>query len=185
MTTIPGPRQEGHGAGRVWRSSSAVSSASTLLTCCGGGVGLTWYLTKKAQEVVEAGKEKWRSLSKRQKKSNFNVTLANFERFPGGHQRPARPMEQALGPGAIAGADDLSLAFPNARRSAQRTCGPRRWRRAGYHMRNGDDFLLAAVPPNAEAVGRLQMKEWRPKNGAKTRGPAKWTTRSSSRVPNQ
>src|SRR5207237_1427856 len=31
---------------------------------------------------------------------------------------------------------------------------------------NGDDYLLAVFHPNAEAGGRLQMKEFRPKSGA-------------------
>jgi predicted Zn finger-like uncharacterized protein len=122
-----------------------------LLTCCGGGIGLTWYLMKKAQEVVEAGKEQMDHMVDTLKKSNPHVTL------------------QSLGAGTVAGTDDLQLAFPNAADQQKAAWAEKVAEGRAVVWRNGDDFLLAAFHPGAEAAGRLQMKEWRPKNGANAR----------------
>ena len=122
--------------------------AVLMLTCCGGvGFGVWWVYSR-----IE--------------RTNLWVNVAGYNGLRvGGTTRTQA--EQSIGRGKVATTDDVQLAFPKGAdpdRLALWTEKAEQGRAVIW--RNGNDYLLVAFHPNVEGPARIQLKEWRPENGA-------------------
>jgi predicted Zn finger-like uncharacterized protein len=128
-----------------------------LLACCGGGLGLGYWVyskAKKAKEDVEEFVEN----------ANHRVNPNNNEALQVGNTTRAQA-EVTLGGGKVAAGEDLEKVFPGDAAKFEKWMPFVVQTRAVY-WRNGDDFIIAAFYPSSEADARLQLKEWQPKVGA-------------------
>ncbi|QJW96827.1 OB-fold protein [Frigoriglobus tundricola] len=157
-------------AGRGKRAEGGSNAAlivgivcATLLTCCGSvGFGVYWFMVKTKEAVVETLDKAKEALEN----SNFLVSQRSYGELKVGTTTRAQA-EATLSKGKTATADDLRKAFGADQKKIDAWTPKANQSRVVY-WRNGDDYILAAFHPNAEDQGRVQAKEWRPKNGAPT-----------------
>jgi predicted Zn finger-like uncharacterized protein len=145
------PASGGAGAGVV-----LIICCTVLLVCGGVGYGIYRFVVG-VKETVEKGAEDFQ-------RAFSPVTLANYEQLAVGKTTRAE-VEKKLGAGRMAGVEDIHQAFPNDLDKVERWMPMVASSRAVVWQKD-DDRLLCAFHPNAEGAARLQMKEWRPKNGA-------------------
>lgn len=133
----------------------------TLLLCCGGsGFGVYYYIIKpvkeKVQETVQRAEDEVKTW-------NFQVNKFSYDELEVGES--TRSVADAkLGSGRVATDADLQKLFADEPgRIADWT--PKVNAKRAVVWQNGQDYVIAAFHPNAEAAGRLQAKEWRPKGG--------------------
>ncbi len=129
----------------------------TLLLIC-GGVGFAIYrFVYAVKETVEKKADEFQ-------RAFSPVTQDNYKQLVLGKTTRAQA-EAKLGAGRMATGDDMAKALGTdlARAELWATMAARQ---RAVIWQNGDDYILCAFHPNAEGEGRLQMKDWRPRNGA-------------------
>ncbi|MBM3981106.1 MAG: hypothetical protein FJ304_12620 [Planctomycetes bacterium] len=146
-----GPAGSGGGAGVV-----LIICCTVLLVCGGLGYGVYRFVIGVKETVEKGADDIQRAFSP--------VTLKNYEQLVIGKTTRA-DAEKALGAGRMATPDDIETAFPNDLDKVDRWMSLV-FRNRAVIWQKDDDRLLCAFHPNAEGAARLQMKEWRPKNGA-------------------
>jgi predicted Zn finger-like uncharacterized protein len=131
-----------------------------LLLCCGGAVGLGWYVVTKVRDKAQ-------EIAKNLETWNPAVTSFNYESQKVGVGTRALA-ERDLSHGKLATDGDLKTVF-GADQNKINQWAPKVAQGRTLIWRNGDDFILIAFHPNAESDARVQVKEWRAKNGANAR----------------
>jgi len=126
-----------------------------LLTCCGSGAFGIYYFVNKVKEVAEKTKEWVETINPR-------VNRFNYENLK--EAMTANEVEAILGPGRIATADDVDMAYKGSH-----PVRAQEWKALAAQgrvaiWRNGDDYILCGFHPSA-ANGRLQMKNFQTANG--------------------
>ncbi|MDY3552488.1 hypothetical protein R5W24_001570 [Gemmata sp. JC717] len=139
----------------------AIVCVTLLLGCGGAGLGLYFAVIKPIREGVENTVEKARE---ELKTWNPLVSVISYSELEVGESTRATA-DAKLGTGRIATEEDLSKVFADAPGRAGEWAAKVSAKRAVV-WQNGEDYIIVAFHPMADGLGRLQMKEWRPKSGA-------------------
>jgi hypothetical protein len=138
----------------------------TLLLCCAGVGGGIYWLYGKARNTVQQARDDLKQARDELSLWNPSVNRVNYDRLSVGTTTRLQA-ELTHGGGKTATSEDIEKIFGVDAQEAERWMGKVAQNRVVV-WRNGDDYILAAFHPNGDAESRLQMKEWKPKVGAKT-----------------